>query len=137
MSRDSRLTAVPEQSRPAGKHSLNNQENYSLSATAPPAPPSPEEDDTYKRKQTRQKHSRSEPRQTGRKLQVREWWRDTDLRPRLTVTSDPLDPITRYCLLFWISTALQVIFFTSSTSVPEPTASNSARDETKRDDVAS
>lgn len=133
MSPGSWLTAGPEQSPPAGKCSPSTRENYSLWATAPPAPPSPEEDDTYKTKantagQRLVTLEEEEVEEEEQQLHVREGSRDTDLKPWLSVTSDPLAPITRYCLLFWMSTALQVAFFTRSTCVPELTASNSTRD---------
>lgn len=48
------ITAGPEQSHPAGQRSPNTQESYSLWATAPPAPLSPEEDDTWETKQRQQ-----------------------------------------------------------------------------------
>lgn len=74
MSQDSWLTAGPEQSPPAGKCSPNTRENYSLWATAPPAPPSPEEDDTFKTQTNGQRHDKLEELQEREEeLQEREW----------------------------------------------------------------
>ncbi|XP_029283794.1 complement C5-like [Cottoperca gobio] len=53
MSRGSWPTAGPEQSPPDGKCSPNTGGNYNLSATAPPTPPSPKEDDTCRTKHRR------------------------------------------------------------------------------------
>lgn len=118
-------TAGPEQSHPAGQCNPGSQENYSLWATAPPGPLSPEEDDTCEM----DTNTAAQPRRRGREGRRR---RRTDLKLWFSLISEPLDPITRYCLFFWTSTELQVAFLISSTCVPERTAANSVTEMSRQ-----
>lgn len=52
---------------------------------------------------------------------------ETHLKLLSTMTSVPLAPITRYCLLLWTLTPPQVAFFRSSTCAPALTASKTAK----------
>lgn len=78
-------------------------------------------------------HTAGEPGGEGRRKRKRGVGRRSHLKLRSSVTSEPREPITRYCLSSWIFSDTQVAFFTSSTCVPELTASNSARQ--RRHDV--